>query len=296
MKCAWRVTHLLPGGQLVNKTTFWQLIDASREHASGDLDDQVENLRARVEQLDPDEIIQFAERFAEYWSRAYTWELWGAAYIIGGGCSDDGFLDFRAWLISKGEKVYEKALKSPESLIDVVSVDAAEDCQFEGFQYVARQAWENKTRNRRGEFPVQELTQSLEPAGERWDEVGDDLERRFPKLWRKFAVPPPRRIRIIAAPPGEAPPAIREAWIGCVLPLAGGTDRPDFGGASRGVVSGKPANVGAGYGVPALEALVVLEQHDPAAANWWREHAPRLLQPGKVLVFSAAVCELLGEE
>jgi hypothetical protein len=280
----------------VNKTTFWQLIDVSREQAGGDLDEQVENLRARVEQLEPDDIVDFGNLFAEYWSRAYTWDLWGAAYIIGGGCSDDGFLDFRAWLISRGEKVYQEALKDPESLVDVVSVDAAEDCQFEGFQYVARQAWENKSRNRKGDFPVQELTQPLEPAGERWAEEGDDLEQRFPKLWRKFATPQPRRIRIIAAPPGEAPPAIRAAWIGCVLPLVGRTDSPEFGGASRGVMSGKPANVGAGYGVPALEALLVLERHDPAAANWWREHAPRLLQPGKVLVFAAAVCELLGEE
>src|SRR5258708_29445653 len=130
----------------VNSATFWQLIDASREQAGDDLEEQVDNLRARIEQLELDEIIQFGERFADYWSKAYTWDLWAAAYIIGGGCSDDGFLDFRAWLISKGEKVYEEALKDPESLAQVVTFDAAEDCQFEGLQYVARQAWENKTR------------------------------------------------------------------------------------------------------------------------------------------------------
>ena len=108
--------------------------------------------------------------------------------------------------------------------------------------------------------------------------------------------PQPRRIRIVAAPPGEAPPDIRAAWIRCVLPLVAGTDSPEFGGASRGVVTRKPAKAFAGFGVPARDALVILEQRDPAAAQWWREHAPRLLQPGKVLVFSADVCELLEEE
>ena len=81
-----------------------------------------------------------------------------------------------------------------------------------------------------------------------------------------------------------------------MIPLVAGTDAPQFGGASRGVVSGKSANYGAGYGVPAREALLVLERHAPEAATWWRKHAPRLLQPGKVLVFAAAVCELLDEE
>jgi hypothetical protein len=280
----------------MNKTTFWKLIDASRESAGGDLDEQVADLRARVEQLDPDEIIQFGKLFDEYWARAYTWDLWAAAYILGGGCSDDGFLDFRGWLISRGERVYEEALRNPETLAQVVNAEAGDECQYEGFQYVAREAWENKTRNRQGDFPAGEITQPDKPAGERWSEEGDDLARRFPKLWRKFAAPPRRQIRIIAAPPGEAPPAIRAAWIGCVLPLVAGTEGPQFGGTSRGVVSRQPAKAFSGYGVPAIEALAILEQHDDAAARWWREHAPRLLQPGKVLVFAAHVCELLDQE
>ena len=280
----------------MNKAAFWKLIDASREKAGGDLDEHVADLRARVEQLDPDEIIQFGKLFAEYWSRAYTWDLWGAGYILGGGCSDDGFLDFRGWLISRGEQTYEDALRDPETLAQVVNADAGDECQYEGFQYVAREAWEKKTRNRLGDFPVAEITQPDEPAGEPWSEEGDDLERRFPKLWRKFVAPSPRFIRIIAAPPGEAPPAIRAAWIGRVLPLVAGTDSPQFGGASRGVVSGELRKPFSGYGVPALEAISILEQHDAAAARWWREHAPRLLQPGKLLVFAADVCELLDEE
>jgi hypothetical protein len=281
----------------MNKDAFWKLIDAARDSAEGDLDEQIAVLRARLEQLDPNEIIQFGKRFADYWSRAYTWDLWAAAYIIGGGCSDDGFLDFRGWLISRGERVYEEAVRAPETLAPIVNTDSADECQYEGFQYVARQAWETKTQNRLGDFPVSEITQPLEPSGEPWSEEGDDLERRFPKLWQKFGAASPRRIRIVAAPPGEAPPAIRAAWIGCVLPLVAGSDSPQFGGASRGVVSGKPAEGFAGFGVPAREALSVLEQHDTAAAQWWREHAARLLQPGKVLVFAAEVCELLdGDE
>jgi hypothetical protein len=282
--------------QFMNKAAFWKLIDASRENAGGDLDEQVVDLRAEVEQLDSNEIIQFGKPFAEYWGRAYMWDLWAAAYILGGGCSDDGFLDFRGWLISRGERVYDVALRDPETLAHVVNADAGDECQYEGFQYVAREAWQNKTRNLRGDFPVTEITLPDDPAGEAWSEERDDLERRFPKLWRKFAAPSPRRIRIVATPPGEAPPAIRAAWIGCALPLLAGTDGPEFGGSSRGVVWRRSVRAFAGYGVPAREPLLILEQHDAAAAQGWREHAPRLLEAGKVLVFAADVCELLNED
>src|SRR5262249_53956418 len=133
-----------------------------------------------------EEIVEFDKIFREYWIRAYTWDLWGAAYIIDGGCSDDGFMDFRGWLISEGEKAFENALKDPESLVRVVREDD-EDCQYEGFQYVASMAWEKKTGKGMDDFPRGGLKHPAEPSGRPWAEEGDDLERRFPKLFRKFS-------------------------------------------------------------------------------------------------------------
>jgi hypothetical protein len=169
----------------MDRSQFWKIIDTSRKKAKGDLDAQVEALREELQSLSPEEIISFQEFFDEFWWRAYRWDLWGAAYIIGGGCSDDGFLDFRAWLISKGERAYEAALTDTESLVKVVK-EEDDDCQFEGFQYVASQVWEDKTGKHMDEFPRTKLKYPDSPAGEEWSEEGDDLERRFPKLWRKF--------------------------------------------------------------------------------------------------------------
>lgn len=169
----------------MDRGQFWKIIDASRKKAKGDLDAQVEALREQLQELAPEEIVTFQEFFDAYWLRAYHWDVWGAAYIIGGGCSDDGFMDFRAWLISKGERAYEEALKDPESLVKVVK-DEDEDCQFEGFQYVASQVWEEKTGKGMNDFPRKKLKHLKSPAGEEWAEEGDDLKRRFPRLWRKF--------------------------------------------------------------------------------------------------------------
>ena len=114
----------------------------------------MEQLRARLAVVAPAEIVEFGTIFNEYSSRAYTWDLWAAAYLIGGGCSDDGFLDFRGWLISKGEKAYESALKDPQSLARVVKDD--EDCQYEGFQDAEAEAWKTKHGIDGLDYPIPE--------------------------------------------------------------------------------------------------------------------------------------------
>ena len=42
-------------------------------------------------QLPAAEIEAFDRLLYEKIDAAYRWSLWGAAYVINGGCSDDGF-------------------------------------------------------------------------------------------------------------------------------------------------------------------------------------------------------------
>jgi len=48
----------------------------------------------------------------------YRWDVWAAAYLTGGACSDDAFVDFRAGIIAQGHGWYEKVAASPENLAD----------------------------------------------------------------------------------------------------------------------------------------------------------------------------------
>jgi len=169
----------------LEKQQFWQIIDRSAKEAGADRDSHVAALRKELEALSPDDIVGFQRCFDECMAEAYSWDLWGAAYIIGGGCSDDGFIDFRSWLISKGQDTYDRALRDSETLADVI-VDTSDDCQFEEFQYVASQMWERKTRKDLSRFPTFDSEYPESPTGEEWSEEGDDLERRFPKLWKRF--------------------------------------------------------------------------------------------------------------
>jgi len=46
-----------------------------------------------------------------------------------------------------------------------------------------------------------------------------------------------------------------------------------------------------GFAVSTLPALELLERSRPAAARWWRENAPHLLQAGRHFVFPIECCE-----
>lgn len=60
--------------------------------------------------------------FRPFWHGRGT----AAAYLIGGGCSDDGFTDFRFGVIAQGRDWYEKAAACPDSLADHPAVAGAE--------------------------------------------------------------------------------------------------------------------------------------------------------------------------
>src|SRR5687767_14484267 len=86
-------------------------------------------------------------------SQSYSSSLWGAAFVIMGGCSDDGFEYFRGWLISRGEDVYTQVLENPEYLAEYFTEDILrEDLlapQLEEMLYVASHAY---TFQKTGEY------------------------------------------------------------------------------------------------------------------------------------------------
>jgi hypothetical protein len=109
-------------------------------------------------------------------------------------------------------------------------------------------------------------------------------------------------IRIIATPPGEAPEEVRRAWVGLELPLAAGEAGPrtaPVGGVLTGARTflGKLFNLltgrrryAYGYRIDAPQALLLLAEKSPGAAQWWRECAPHCWQPGHVFLFPAEAC------
>jgi Protein of unknown function (DUF4240) len=101
---------------------WWNLVDRARQEA--------EEPQARaallvdwLSRLDVDEIVAFDRFFLERVNEAYRTELWEVAYIMNGGCSDDGFDYFLGWLVSEGKQRYSAALADPRAAADGVGPD-----------------------------------------------------------------------------------------------------------------------------------------------------------------------------
>jgi hypothetical protein len=165
-----------PGRDMMDEAGFWKIIQDAHDTSGGDMDRKCDLLRQRISSLSAAEAIEFAELFDAAMNKTYSFPLWGAAYVINGGCSDDTFTDFRASLISRGRQAFERALSDPDSLADEPSDD--EDWFYEGYQYAVTDGVEAAGAQRpQGQMPA-------EPAGVAWQE--DDLDALFPKLSEKF--------------------------------------------------------------------------------------------------------------
>jgi hypothetical protein len=133
--------------------------------------------------LTAEEIIQFDTFVGERIRDAFRWDLWAVAYIMNGGCSDDGFDYFCGWLVGKGRAHYVAALANPEDAAKGVSPDD-EPFENEGMWYAAARAWEAKTGKSTDDFYEVAPRVERQIQGEPFDE--DTVDERHPKLARKF--------------------------------------------------------------------------------------------------------------
>ena len=166
---------------------FWEHIRATK---CKDPEVHADRLADRLAKGPREGIIDFAHWWNLMMMEAYRRNLWAAAYYANGGCSDDGFIDFRSWLILQGRDVFESAVADPNTLADHLGGGEA-DGEFMCQCHPANAAWDiafgsdrdasdaafNALHDARhpGAIPKREL-------GEPWD--FDDPEQRTLRLPR----------------------------------------------------------------------------------------------------------------
>lgn len=185
--------------------TFWALVEEARGRAGAGADDRGADddplpdalTDLLVEKLDADQVLAFAAAADDVADAAYGWTVWGAAYVVEGGCSDDGFMDFRNGLILAGRGTFERAVADPDSLADhpAVAAMAGEGSAWFGFESLdalVGDAWSRVTgEDDEAYFAARDSSShagsGAEPWGESWD-FDDDGEnaRRLPRLTALF--------------------------------------------------------------------------------------------------------------
>jgi Protein of unknown function (DUF4240) len=178
----------------MNELEFWQVIERSLEVADGDAEAQLEALENELESLEPDQILGFQKMFDHLFRVSYRAEIWGVAFIVNGGASDDGFDYFRGWLIAQGREVFEGTLAKPDSLADVID-DPDSEWGFEDQDIlnVGYRTWLDVTGLESDDFYA--LAGKSEPMPEigefLWGDGAGDInpvkgKKIYPKLWKKF--------------------------------------------------------------------------------------------------------------
>ncbi|MFE2728464.1 DUF4240 domain-containing protein [Kitasatospora sp. NPDC059327] len=172
---------------------FWKLIEEARSQVPApDNGDAVAEQATALLALRPvQEIVAAQQILWSLMADSYRAPLWGAAYVINGGCSDDGFDDFRGWLITQGRETFERAIADPDALADLPAVRAfaADGIDIECEEALGM-AW-NAHRIATGEeIPNDSFTNRYPELDPEWGfdfEDDDELSRRLPRLGELYA-------------------------------------------------------------------------------------------------------------
>lgn len=184
------------GFYIVEEKEFWRLIEKSRAY-----DEQSEWLTEALVQKGLDEVIEFECIFQKLMYDSYQSRLWGAAFVLMGGCSDDAFDYFRGWLIGQGEEIFNKVMKNPEFLAEYISEVNLDDEGFPQNEELLTVGLDAYTLIKTGDTEwddniYDEFLEVLEKKGLKpvpdiefdWEE--EDLENLFPDLWERFGEEP----------------------------------------------------------------------------------------------------------
>ncbi|MFJ2774799.1 DUF4240 domain-containing protein [Streptomyces sp. NPDC087300] len=189
----------------MNIDEFWTVIETARTDAasaSGNPSQAfasalVERLAATSKQT----ILEYQQCFDQLHGAIYRWDIWAAGYLIGGGCSDDAFMDFRAGLIAQGRQWYDRAATAPDVLAqhpDVIAaaVEGSDEALFnETVNYAASYAYERINGDEDDctfyddydQFCGSRTDQAPVDMGESFDfDDASEMQARIPGLARLF--------------------------------------------------------------------------------------------------------------
>lgn len=166
-----------PDSRSMTESVFWELIESVGKSKKA-TDDRVEALGERLKAFRPKEIRQFGKLVRGRLKDANTWPLWGAAYLLNGGSSDDGFLYFRGWLILQGRTRFTDAVRDADSIAGWARPNADDPAECEVLIYLADEVYEKVT----GDESIGADGSDGNPKGKRWKEK--DLPTLLPKLWK----------------------------------------------------------------------------------------------------------------
>ena len=171
---------------------FWAVIARATADRPATPGEVAKRAVAELAEHDPEEIVAWGRHLDKVMVASGTEDLWAAANVIHGGCSEEGFDAFRGWLIAHGRDAVARSVKSPDSLAAVAVVKAAADtgAVFEAAEVlsIAAEAYQQATG---GAMPEEDRPQTRPDVADLWDfDDEEEMQRRLPRLSALFLAEP----------------------------------------------------------------------------------------------------------
>jgi len=160
---------------------FWQTIDVTLQRSTQDTDEQAEALRDVLAGLPDAEVLDFHRRLVAANHELYTWTHNAAVQLVEGSLGDDGFTDFRTFVVATGRQSFERFRDDPDTLVDILAHRGIE--LAEPFGAVADQMYLARTGRLVSDDGADPLEPWEPPAGDR--AILDDatqLRQLLPRL------------------------------------------------------------------------------------------------------------------
>jgi hypothetical protein len=151
----------------MDRTKLWAMAEAARPAGAVDCAQHAARLLAALAELPTAEILAYQHLHDQLMAESYHWDLWGAAYLLNFGCSDDGFDYFRGWLLTRNSWFWCQ---------DILGV------AYEAYQ--RRTGQPITPQNVCDMFGAGPPRATWSPGGEPWDPEDDQqMRQRWPRLF-----------------------------------------------------------------------------------------------------------------
>ncbi len=166
-----------PQKRTIDENLFWEIIEQLQTYDS--IEEKCAQLVIALESFSAADIKRFEKILTEKLELANHFDIWALAYLAQGGCSDDAFEAFRAWLILQGKPLFDLTIKDVNQACALIP--AGLETQAEQLAGCAAIAFENRSG-----LPLAAKVTKTRTKGKQWQE--EKLESLHPKLWKRYTL------------------------------------------------------------------------------------------------------------
>lgn len=171
----------------MTEAIFWELIDEARSAPNSNFETQCVTLTELLTEHSKEDIIAFEHMLREKIEEASSFRMMAATFLVCSFISDDTYEDFRAWLVGQGKNDFNKAIRNPDDIADMLSKHEARELGGEFMLFVAVNAYLEKTESDDDEAFYQLIEHPDEKEiVQQWPESKNEYRKMLPRLFDKF--------------------------------------------------------------------------------------------------------------